>query len=101
MKEPGYILGFIQTEDICAMDANPARVHQSLLAQVQDYVNCNLFPGQEARSSVLHCMQSKLVNVAGAFPGCARPVGGSGQPSLGVPGKQGVETADCSWKQAP
>lgn len=46
------------------MDADPERVHHSLLAQVQDYANCNLFPEQEARNTILHCMQARLLSIA-------------------------------------
>lgn len=66
--------GLSRLKIICAMDADPERVHHSLLAQVQHYANCNLFPGQEARSTILHCMQSRLFSVAGSFPVSARPV---------------------------
>lgn len=78
------------------MDADPERVHNSLLAQVQDYANCNLFPGQESRSTTLHCMQSRLVSVAGSFPVCAGPVWGSQQPSRAR--EQRVEMAGSGWK---
>lgn len=78
------------------MDADPEGVHHSLLAQVQHYANCNLFPGQEARSTILHCMQSRLFSVAGSFPVSARPVRGPQQPSSAR--EQNVETADSGWK---
>lgn len=78
------------------MDADPERVHHSLLAQVQHYANCNLFPGQEARSTILHCMQSRLFSVAGSFPVSAWPVWGPQQ--LSSAREQNVETADSGWK---
>jgi len=41
----------------CGMDAEPERVHHTLLAQVPEYANCNLFTGQEGKEHV-HAVQT-------------------------------------------
>lgn len=95
-KSQDTLWGLSRMKIICAMDADPERVLHSLLAQVQDYANCKLFPEQQARSTILHCMQARLLSIAGSLPICAGPVWGSQETSRAR--EQGVETGDSGWK---
>lgn len=80
-------MGITQTEDyLCHGCRSRERVHHSLLAQVEDYANCNLFSGQEARRTILHCMQSRLVSVAGSFQSVQGQLQGLSSPE--VPGNK-------------
>lgn len=53
--------------------------------------------GRKARNAILHCMQSRLVSVAGSFPVCGASSRVSATHLSSAPEKS-VETAEMGWK---
>lgn len=69
------------------MDADPVRVHHSLLAQVQDYANCNLFAGQESKECYFTLYAVQASKCRWIFPSLRGQLKGLSNTSEQCPGK--------------